>query len=45
MNSYTMRVRVAEGVYTEVTVNAVSGGAATMIVEAQYGRGSMVGFL
>jgi len=45
MNSYTMRVRVAEGVYTAVTVQAVSPGVARQVVEAQYGPGSCVGML
>lgn len=45
MNSYTMRVRVAEGMYTNVTVQAVSPGVARSIAEAQYGSGSFCGYV
>jgi hypothetical protein len=45
MSTYTLRVRVAEGQYVPVTVQAQSPTYAKMMVEAQYGPGSCVGFL
>ena len=45
MSTYTMRVRVSEGMYVAVAVQAQSPTFAKQMVEAQYGPGSCVGFL
>ncbi len=45
MNTYTLRVRLPNGMITEVQISAISGGVARQIAEAQYGSGSFLGFL
>jgi hypothetical protein len=45
MQSYTIRVRLGNGMITEVTVQAISPGVARQIVEGQYGSGSFLGYL
>lgn len=45
MSSYKMRVRLPNGMITEVEHRAISGAVARQMVEAQYGAGSFLGFL
>lgn len=45
MNKFKVRVRLANGSFTTVTVEAQSPAYARQIVESQYGSGSFLGFL
>lgn len=45
MNTFTLRVRLSNGMITEVTVQAISPAVARAMVESQYGAGSFLGYL
>jgi hypothetical protein len=45
MDTYKIRVRLANGMVTEVQVSAQSATLARQMVESQYGAGSFLGHL
>jgi hypothetical protein len=45
MKEFTYRIRLNNGMITEATVSAISPGVAKQMLEQQYGRGSVCGFI
>jgi hypothetical protein len=42
MNTYTVRVRLPNGSWTDIQIQAISSGYARQIAEGQYGAGNFI---
>ena len=42
MNTYIVRVRLPNGSFTDISIQAISNGYARQIAEAQFGQGNFI---